>query len=604
MRVESKPKSVEIQQSKKNNIKRKRGVDINLSIEFSEIMTSMKKIGKNDNRQTENSIMNHKNASISSEYLVIDLPLREGNFPGGCFNGEQKDPRENIYTGMPETTDRDQWRTTLSSNPPKKNEHKESNLPLHEEGPHPCVDNDLNTTTTTDDNDVDDELKQSNNNNDLDHQQKEYDERKDSNLVFIRKYDPTFKFKVKDNTVCIQEQVKQLNEEFCDKCEQLANNYIVDTKKEDKQNLKIADEIRQLDISLKESNDTCLELKEVLKKTDSELYIDSGILFHSYRELRYQVSNYLNIQGCSTQERLDSMVQILIDHVVLCHPFESLRAIEELFKSSEHTSWIAHARNQIISILLKQEEIQVDTQLIIEIFERKHDLSLKSNESLENAIKIAHELSKYAIAPDTYFNGDLSLKGLSLLKAKEVDRTESLDKVRPTKVSKPPQLPPRRSSSIVEAEESKQYTIKREDKGLPSIDQKPTPPSHGYTYPPSPPRPPIDIQPGSSGREQGNHQLPMLDKSYQMEQWAKHSIETAKKTKKTKKTECCGWCQIYYSHRFFEDSKAAKAKCVKSSLCFFCRAVKKHKKCPTPIVRVECDQCLQLKQQMKNDRPF
>lgn len=574
MRVESKPKSVEIQQSKKNNIKRKRGLDINLSIEFSGIITSVKNIiGKNDSHQTENSIMNHKNASISTEYLIIGLPPREGNFPQGNFNGEQIDPRENIY-GSP---DKDKWRTSSSSNPPKKNEHKNFNLPLQEEGSHPCGDNDLNTTTTDDDDD--DELKQSNDKNNLDNQQKEYDQRKNNNLIFIREYDPKFEFKVKDSTVSIKEQMKQLDQEFCDKCEQLAGNYTAKTEKENKQKLRIADEIHQLNISLKESNDTCLELKEVLKKTDSELFIDSDIVSLSYQKLRYQVSNYLDIQGCFTQERLDSMAQILIDHVVLCHPFESLKVIEELFKSSEHTNWIAHARNQIISILLNQEETQVDTQLIIEKFEQKHNLSLKSNKSLKNAIKIAHELSKYAIAPDTYFNGDLSLKGLSLLKAKEVDRTdkpESQDKVRPKTELKSPPLPPRRPLSIVEAEESKQSTIKPEDKELPSINQKPTLPLHDYEY--SPPPPPVDSQPG----QQGKHQLPMLDKSYQMKEWKKHVTE---------KTKNCKWCQIYSSHRTSEDSKAANVKCV----CFICSAVKKHKKCKRVINRVECELCLQLK---------
>ncbi|KAI8047933.1 hypothetical protein BDF21DRAFT_404932 [Thamnidium elegans] len=473
-----------------NKIKGKRAVEINFPTEeiknnISERITFVKnKLGKTEDKshQTnpEYAVMSLNNTYIQTDDIVLEQPYRESCLPRGSFNGETKEDTEHDYSDMreykpivpPKPIGKDKWQTNLPPHPPKKDEPKDFNLPHHEEGGSlPFGDNELNST--------DDESKKSNENN-PNHLQLSYDERKKNNLIFIRKYEPTFEFKEKDDTVNIRERMKHLNQEFCDKCEQLEKYYIADVEKEDKKNIQIKEEIDQFNLLIKEFNETCSELEEDLKKADSELFTDSDIVFKNYQNLRDQVNNYLNNQGYSTEDRIDSMVQTLLDRVILCHPFEPLKVIEELFNSSGHENWIAHARNQIISLLLTQDRTHVDTQLTIDIFKQNHKISLKSIESLENAVKFAYELSKYAIAPDIYFNGDVSLKGLSLLKKKEVyTKVESKTPITTeltVNLSKE-----QKSPYILEPEKLKQVhasTIKQQENILPLLNERPALPKH------------------------------------------------------------------------------------------------------------------------------
>lgn len=467
---------------------------------------------------------------------------------------------------------------------------------------------------------------------------------KNDHLSFIHAFDPEFQFKeLQQQSNCnIQDQINYLNEQFFQKCDSFTKLQEKLALSEEEKSKDLQEKINELNELTKNANGLALEIGEAIKKAEKDLYIDSDIVYKSYQELKAHLYSYFknqsdpimkalpppppsssssftensnisqSIEQPFTQNELDSMIQdrvnqmiqILLDHIIKCNPFEAtMKPIENLFQDSKHENWILPTKKQMVTaLLLDQEQPIVDIQFIMTAFEKEHCMALKPDHDLLQAILVSHQLSKYGVAADAYFKSGLTLQGLEGLELKDTDKSE---------LSVDPQLQKRPQSIVITLDppphHQKQQQHQQPVPPLPSkqyqnvvTDNRPPPPrhTHSHTLIPFKHKNKSSIsseRPKSINIDsQQHHQQQQQEQEiYMMKQWRQHLLKGGKKE------ECgCLYCQKRLKHKTFFGSTST---CTKKDECYeICMIRKEHKDkgCKYNVTDAycppKCRQCIKL----------
>lgn len=467
---------------------------------------------------------------------------------------------------------------------------------------------------------------------------------KQDHLDIIHEFDPDFEFELVPSEEKLREfafiintdenaekyekvyaqVVDNIDNQFCKKCAELTSKYQVHVSSIGTRDISTRAEIEELAKLTSEYDETSTELQEELAQAERELDMDSTDIYRNYEALKVHLKNYFQMQfSDKTEQSIDAdvngMINILLQQIICCKVLKELDIIEDLFRSSGHSNWILHARKQAVCFMLLQPPPKIETDLIIEAFQTKHQILLKPDNQgdLSEAINIAYRLSNYAIADIHYFKNGLTIEGLESLQFKDVEtNTERSSSIKSI-------------DSVITEDSTQKGHI--EISVSPSQQTRQTPPSlpqKDYAVVPDN-NPNSHVRNTSSLSSNGEGDTNFRAHSINLEH--QQVIDTAEQTKrnnhewekhiKSSEEHDCGWCYIQRKHIKLEAMRKQEAKndkkslksidsngkklCSRESLCPICITLELHKhlKCkykdPQKFT-VNCKQCIKLREAKPN----